>query len=206
MGAFLVLASIAVFLWALVGVIKPGWARLPNRWAAVAVFIASCLMFGIGGSMLPDPTTDNGGGGPYSEFPTASEWTLDDWSNATPEQRAAAADEFVSVLRARIRSTPQSGDGASMQACIDGHAEELSGPSRVPVPEFAMACAGELGWTFTGWSSTNTLPDRLDGTSTLAAWQEASPEELSMATENCTLLATENCTLRGRMSRAAFSR
>lgn len=181
MGEFLALASVAVFLWALVGIIKPAAARLPNRGAAAAVFVASFLMLGIAGSMLPDPTTDNDGGGPYAEFPTASEWTLDDWSDATPEQRTAATDEFVSVLRARIRSTPQPGDGASMQACIDGHAEE--GPSRVPAPEYAMACVGELGWTFTGWPSTNTLPDRLDGTSTLAAWQEASPEERAVAAE-----------------------
>lgn len=94
--------------------------------------------------MLPDPTTDNGGG-PYADFPTTSEWTLDDWSDATSEQRAAAVDEFVRVLRARIRSTPQPGDGASMQACLDGHAEETVGTFPVPLPEFAMSCMGSLG-------------------------------------------------------------
>ena len=146
MGEFLALAAVVVFLWASVGIIKPAWARLPNRWVAVAVFVASLLMLGIGGSMLPDSATDDHRGA-YASFPTTAELTLDDWLVATPEQRAAAADEFVSVLRARTGSTRQLDDEVQMQACLDGEAEKLSdssSPSRVPLPEFAMSCAGSL--------------------------------------------------------------
>ena len=31
MGMILVTASVAVFVWAVVGLINPGWARLPHR-------------------------------------------------------------------------------------------------------------------------------------------------------------------------------
>ena len=35
MGMILVTASVAVFVWAVVGLIRPTWARLPSRAASV---------------------------------------------------------------------------------------------------------------------------------------------------------------------------
>ena len=54
MGGFLLAIAVIVFLWAVVGIIRPAWARLPGRMAAVGVWIASVVLFGLAGSMLPD--------------------------------------------------------------------------------------------------------------------------------------------------------
>ena len=61
MGGLLIIVSLLVFLWAVVGIIRPRWARLPGRLAAVGVWIVSVVLFGAGGALLPDqpghPTT-----------------------------------------------------------------------------------------------------------------------------------------------------
>ena len=54
MGEFLIVVSLVVFLWAVVGIIRPAWARLPGRLAAVGVWILSVVLFATGGALLPD--------------------------------------------------------------------------------------------------------------------------------------------------------
>ena len=54
MGGFLILVSVVVFLWALVGIVRPAWARLPGRLAAVGVWIVSVVLLATGGALLPD--------------------------------------------------------------------------------------------------------------------------------------------------------
>ena len=50
-GAVAGLLSLGVFLWAVVGLINPGWARLPNRWASVKVWFVSVVLFVISGML-----------------------------------------------------------------------------------------------------------------------------------------------------------
>ncbi len=54
MGPLLVTASFIVFLWAVVGLIRPAWGRLPGRAAAVGVWLLSVVLLVAGSAMLPD--------------------------------------------------------------------------------------------------------------------------------------------------------
>ena len=62
MGEVLLAISVIVFLWAVLGIIRPAWARLPGRMAAAGVWIASVVLLGLAGSMLdqaPSPSQSN---------------------------------------------------------------------------------------------------------------------------------------------------
>ena len=54
MADFLLIVSFVVFLWAVVGLIQPRWARLPHRLASVGVWAVSVVLLLLGGSMLPE--------------------------------------------------------------------------------------------------------------------------------------------------------
>lgn len=54
MGPLLVTVSFVVFLWAVVGLIRPAWGRLPGRAAAVGVWVLSVVLLVAGSAMLPD--------------------------------------------------------------------------------------------------------------------------------------------------------
>ena len=58
MGMILVTASVAVFVWAVVGLIRPTWARLPSRAASVGVWGLSVVLFIIGGALMLDSTPE----------------------------------------------------------------------------------------------------------------------------------------------------
>ena len=53
MGMILVTAAAAVFVWAVVGLIRPTWARLPSRAASVGVWVLSVVLFIIGPARKP---------------------------------------------------------------------------------------------------------------------------------------------------------
>ena len=53
-ATLLVFLSLGVFLWAVVGLIRPESARLPNRVSLVGVWILSVVLLGIGGALMPD--------------------------------------------------------------------------------------------------------------------------------------------------------
>ena len=151
MSEFLAFGAVMVFLWASLGMVKPAWARLPHRWAALGVFIASLLVLG----MLPDPAGDDESGPD----------TLADWLEATSEQRAVAAVAIVAIVREQTGATPRPDDAAQMWACLDGAADELDnsadggiGASDLTVVDSAMACTVLLGWTATGESAGTSVP------------------------------------------------
>ena len=58
MGMIVLTASVVVFVWAVVGLIRPPWARLPSRMASVGVWFLSVVLFIIGGALMPDSTTE----------------------------------------------------------------------------------------------------------------------------------------------------
>ena len=69
-GAVAGLLSLGVFLWAVVGLINPGWARLPNRWASVKVWFVSVVLLFICGNLMEDGDTTPAS--PASRVPPAS--------------------------------------------------------------------------------------------------------------------------------------
>ena len=58
-GTILVLLALGVFLWAVVGLIRPELARLPNRASSVGVWVLSVVLLGIGGALMPDDETSS---------------------------------------------------------------------------------------------------------------------------------------------------
>ena len=58
-GTILVLLALGVFLWAVVGLIRPKLARLPNRASSVGVWVLSAVLLGIGGALMPDDETSS---------------------------------------------------------------------------------------------------------------------------------------------------
>ena len=67
MGEFIALVSFAVFVWAVVGLINPKAARLPNRITSVWIWLLSVALAVIGASLMPDDPAE-----PASEEATAS--------------------------------------------------------------------------------------------------------------------------------------
>ena len=54
MGPIMVTISVVVFFWAVVGLIRPDWARLRNRVSTVGVWALSVFLLIIGGALMPD--------------------------------------------------------------------------------------------------------------------------------------------------------
>lgn len=54
MGPIVVTISVVVFFWAVVGLIRPDWARLRNRVSTVGVWALSVFLLIIGGALMPD--------------------------------------------------------------------------------------------------------------------------------------------------------
>lgn len=83
MGAVLVLASLVVFAWAVIGLYRPSAARLPHRGWSVAVWAVSVVLFLGGGALLPDPP--DGGGSvdpdrdPARGYVSAATWSDGPW-------------------------------------------------------------------------------------------------------------------------------
>lgn len=67
MGELIVLVSFAVFVWAVVGLINPKAARLPNRITSVWIWLLSVALAVVGGSLMPDAPAE-----PASEEAAAS--------------------------------------------------------------------------------------------------------------------------------------
>ena len=63
MGEFIALVSFAVFVWAVVGLINPKAARLPNRITSVWIWLMSVALAVMGVSLMPyDPARDSAPG------------------------------------------------------------------------------------------------------------------------------------------------
>ena len=82
MGAVLVLASLAVFAWAVIGLYRPSAARLPHRGWSVAVWAVSVVLFLGGGALLPDAPDDGGVDpdlDPARGYVSAATWSDGPW-------------------------------------------------------------------------------------------------------------------------------
>ena len=54
LGSAIASISFVVFLWAAVGLVRPRWARIPNRGTAVAIWVLSVVLLAVGDSLRPD--------------------------------------------------------------------------------------------------------------------------------------------------------
>lgn len=54
MGGLIIFVSFIVFVWAVVGLIAPAQAKLPNRVSSVGVWFLSVVLFTIGAALLPE--------------------------------------------------------------------------------------------------------------------------------------------------------
>lgn len=59
MGSVLALFSVVVFVWAVLGLIRPDWARLPNRLASVGVWALSVVLFIAAAWLIPPEPADS---------------------------------------------------------------------------------------------------------------------------------------------------
>ena len=103
MGMILVTASVAVFVWAVVGLIRPTWARLPSRAASVGVWFLSVVLFIIGGALMPDSTP---------EQTEQSAALPDDPAEPASEEAAASAPASPTPPSPPRDSAPGAADGA----------------------------------------------------------------------------------------------
>ena len=100
-GAILVLFSFGVFLWAVVGLINPVWARLPHRMMSVAVWALSAVLAVAGSSLLPsDDSTEGTESGVGVSAPASNPATESEPppAPAAPLPQAAVADAAVSDI------------------------------------------------------------------------------------------------------------
>ena len=58
-GTILVLLALGVFLWGVVGLIRPEWAQLPDRASSLGAWVLAAVLFVIGGVLMPDDETSS---------------------------------------------------------------------------------------------------------------------------------------------------
>ena len=58
-GTILVLLALGVFLWGVVGLIRPEWAQLPDRASSLGAWVLAVVLFVIGGVLMPDDETSS---------------------------------------------------------------------------------------------------------------------------------------------------
>ena len=105
MGMILVTASVAVFVWAVVGLIRPTWARLPSRAASVGVWVLSVVLFIIGGALMPDST------------PEQTEQSAALGSQSVPtDERVRPESDFQAQVQRLIQQRPLGGDTTEARA------------------------------------------------------------------------------------------
>ena len=116
MGMILVTASVAVFVWAVVGLIRPTWARLPSRAASVGVWVLSVVLFIIGGALMPDSTPEqteqSAALGSQSVPPPTPEAVV---APATDE-RVHPESDFQAQVQRLIQQRPLGGDTTEARA------------------------------------------------------------------------------------------
>ena len=107
MGEFIALVSFAVFVWAVVGLINPKAARLPNRITSVVVWLLSVALAVMGVSLMPDDPAE-----PASEEAEASAPASPTPAPTTP---GAADGAPVNNITAAPSGSPASGNLTAAQ-------------------------------------------------------------------------------------------
>ena len=95
----IILLSVGVYSWAVLGLIKPISAGLPNRWASVPIWIGSVVLFIIGGSFIEDG--DNTPASSASRVPQASA-VAEPIDNTPTEPRTTCAGQVLSRAKDQV--------------------------------------------------------------------------------------------------------
>ena len=98
-SSVVVLLSFVVFLWAVVGLINPVWARLPNRWSSVTVWLGSVALLLIGSEFSKDG--DNTPASSASRVPQASA-VAEPIDNTPTEPRTTCAGQVLSRAKDQV--------------------------------------------------------------------------------------------------------
>lgn len=119
-GSLMITFSIIAFLWAAIGLLKPAWARLPDRMAAVWVWAISFGLFLGGGALLaPPPEVSNSNGLTAAESPEERE------ARVAARMAATAAERERAAAQERRSWTPQGREPFAMLNCPE-HVERLA--------------------------------------------------------------------------------
>ena len=140
-GAAMVTASFIVFLWSVVGLIRPAWGRLPSRTAAFGIWLLSVALLVAGSAMLPDaPDT-----GLRSTQPAESAGT----GTGSQRQSAPRADRTRTVTAAEYARLATGMTYRQAVEIIGFEGEELSRS------EIAGITTVMYQWTNPGFSGAN---------------------------------------------------
>ena len=154
-GSILVLLSIGVFLWAVVGLINPAWARLPHRKMSVAVWALSAVLAVAGVSLLPsDDSTEGTESGVGVSAPASNQATESESNPAAgapaerpPSRDAQAQANFDAALAGKPLPFPLFAETFKAEIAAE---KEAAPPSSPPAPRpralTAQAFASRLTW------------------------------------------------------------
>ena len=148
-GPIMITFSVIAFLWAAIGLLKPSWARLPNRMAAVWVWALSFGLFLGGGALLaPPPEVSNSNGLTAAETPEERE------RERERERPTMAAQWAPRVTVARLDQTT-----------INQFYRQMP-PEEELEPSTERRSGGRVGvrWTFEdeSWIEADFRPERAD--------------------------------------------
>ena len=101
-GNILVSLSVLVFVWAVVGLIKPRWGHIPNRMASVWVWAISVGLF-TAGALISAPPSE---GVDSTETPRRTERAVDVEREVEVDDRIHPASDVPAVVHAFIQQEP----------------------------------------------------------------------------------------------------
>ena len=119
LGQFFMLLSLGVFIWACIGLFRPSLARLPNRAAAVGVWVLSIALLAVallavGGSMMPDPP-------PAAETATAQRGATAPTAEPEPPPPPPPPEDLLAL------ESMQGADGGYGFHTVEGQVTNLTG-------------------------------------------------------------------------------
>ena len=106
----LIFGSVLVFLWAVLGLISPGLARIPNRIVTFWIWVLSVLMFIGGGALVPEPEPTRVDRTPPRTAP-APEPEMDRETRDRMRPHRQFGDWYASGTQAGIDSTRRNSGG-----------------------------------------------------------------------------------------------
>ena len=127
-GTILVLLSLGVFCWAVVGLIRPELARLPNRASAAKLWAVSVAILVLGAVITPPPTEAK-----LAERRAAAEAREDARAERAAAEAAREAEEAAAVERERAEAAEheRAAERAATEAALEAEDRLVGVSNRV---------------------------------------------------------------------------